>query len=441
MNSKGVRWLYDELPDLVAKGILTGEAAAGLRAHYGEPKDGRKNVALAICAVFGALLIGFGVILVFAHNWDELSRPMRVVLSLAPLLACQALAGWILLTDRPSAALREGAGIGVMLAVAAAIALVGQTYNLSGDFGTFLLAWMLLSLPLAYLLNASTPAFLYLAGITAWTGYVRYESSPTLHFWTLLALFVPFYVYTLLRDTYGLRSSMLSWGLAAALCVGVGINLDGAMPGLWIIVFAGLLAVMHLSGTLWFDETKSFWKRPFQFVGSRGIVILSFILTFDEPWRHIGWRYLNTVRYGSQTGEIFDYVLATAFTVLAISMAVRCVRVGKSTSIALGVAPVLAILGFVLTAAYDSHMLAVALFNLYLLAIGVSAIVGGIRDERLGELNGGMFVLSALLAVRFFDSDLSIVIRGVVFIALGIGFLLANVWMLRRKAASKAVHS
>lgn len=437
MNTKGVRWLYGELPDLVAKGIIAPEAAERLRLHYGEPKDSRRSVALAVCAIFGTLLIGFGVILVFAHNWDDLSRPMRVSLSLAPLLACQALAAWVLLRARDSAAWCEGAATSVMLAIAASISLVGQTYHISGDFGGFLLAWMLLSLPLAYLFRASVPAVLYLAGITAWAAQVRFETAP--YYWALLALFLPYYFYALLRDTYGLRTSFLSWTLAIALCVAVGLNLEHAMPGLWIIIYAGLLAIMHLSGTLWFSEAASYWQRPFQFIGGRGIVILSFILTFDEPWRHIGWRYLYYSGYSRQTGEIADYVLATAFTVLAVSMSVRCVRVGKTTSIALGMAPVIAILGFLVTAAYDSHLIAVALFNLYLLAVGVSAIVGGIREERLGQLNGGMFVLAALLAARFFDSDLSIVARGLVFIVLGIGFLLINVWMLRRKAAAKAV--
>jgi hypothetical protein len=440
MNKKGVRWLYDELPELVAQGIVTSDAATRLREHYGEPKDTRRSVALAICAVFGALLIGLGVILVFAHNWEELSRPMRVVLSLAPLLFCQVLAGWTLLRARDSAAWCEGTATAVTLAVAAAISLVGQTYNLTGDPGTFMLAWMLLTLPLAYLLNASVPAVIYLAGITSWTGYIRYQHEPALYFWILLALFLPFYFQTLLRDSHGLRTSLLSWGLGIAICVAVGINLDGAMPGLWIIVFSGLLAVMHLSGTLWFGEASAFWQRPFQIIGGRGIVVLSFILTFDEPWRHIGWRYLDPYRYNHQTGEISDYILATALTVLAISMAVRCVRVGKPDAIALGAAPVLAILGFVLTAAYDSHLLAMTLFNLYLLAIGVSAIAGGVREVRLGQLNGGMFIVAALIVVRFFDSDLSIVMRGLVFIALGVGFLLINVWMLRRKAAAKAVH-
>ena len=46
--------------------------------------------------VFGALLVGGGVILVLAHNWAELSRASRAVLSLAPIVLTAAFAGFTL---------------------------------------------------------------------------------------------------------------------------------------------------------------------------------------------------------------------------------------------------------------------------------------------------------------------------------------------------------
>jgi len=55
--------------------------------------------------------------------------------------------------------------------VGAAIALVSQTYNISGDRADFILTWMLLIVPLVYLMAATIPAVIYVAGISTWSCY------------------------------------------------------------------------------------------------------------------------------------------------------------------------------------------------------------------------------------------------------------------------------
>ena len=73
MNQKAIRWLYDELPRLVAQGVLTPDTETRLRAHYGPLEAPRPaRLAVIVFGVLGALLIGAGVILVLAHNWEDL---------------------------------------------------------------------------------------------------------------------------------------------------------------------------------------------------------------------------------------------------------------------------------------------------------------------------------------------------------------------------------
>ena len=158
MSRKHVRWLYGQLPELVAGGVVEAETADRIRAHYGaEPAASGRRIALTVCSILGSVLIGAGLILLLAHNWRGLPRPIRTVLAVAPLLMSQALALWVLATGRCSAAWREGVGTFLTLAVGAAIALIGQTYHIPGDPGRFLLVWMLLALPVIYLLNAGLP--------------------------------------------------------------------------------------------------------------------------------------------------------------------------------------------------------------------------------------------------------------------------------------------
>src|SRR5512137_2152891 len=97
MGKREIRWLYDEIPAWVRDGILSEQGAARLRALYGEPQENSvRNVALVICAALGAVLVGSGIILLFAHNWEEIARTGRAAISLGLLVVAQALAGWVI---------------------------------------------------------------------------------------------------------------------------------------------------------------------------------------------------------------------------------------------------------------------------------------------------------------------------------------------------------
>ncbi len=78
MSNRSIRWLLAELPGLVSDGVLDEESADRLRKRYPEPSSlSGSRLAVIVCAVFGALLIGSGVILLLAHNWEHLGRPAR----------------------------------------------------------------------------------------------------------------------------------------------------------------------------------------------------------------------------------------------------------------------------------------------------------------------------------------------------------------------------
>ena len=173
MSQKQSRWMLGELPTLLENGVIDGATAERLRRHYETGAGKSRNWALTVFGILGGTLVGLGIILLLAHNWADLSRAARTALAFAPLVAAQLLALWVFRAGKESAAWREGLGLFWTLAVGAAIALVAQTYHIPGDAGRFALTWMLLALPIVYLLNATGPALVYLAGLTFWAGDVQ----------------------------------------------------------------------------------------------------------------------------------------------------------------------------------------------------------------------------------------------------------------------------
>jgi hypothetical protein len=106
------------------------------------------------------------------------------------------------------------------------------------------------------------------------------------------------------------------------------------------------------------------------------------------------------------------------------------------TTLLCGMMPVISIIGYVLTASSANEAFALILFNLYLFALGLVTTITGIRNGHLGTVNAGMLILATLIVARFFDSDLGFVIRGLAFILVGIGFLLTNWIIIRKKDSS-----
>lgn len=443
MNPKNLRWLYGELPGLVSRGVLSAEVAQGLRDHYGPPPpDATVSIAKILIAILGTLLVGSGIILTLASNWDDLDRPARAVLSFLPMLLGQVLAAWTLWRHMDSTAWREGASGFLALSIGASIALVGQTYHLPGNLANFLFTWVLLGLPLIYLYRSATVSMLYLIGATGWAIESQNQGGHALWYWALLVGALPFLWMEHRRDSEAPRNAFLGWVLCLNLCVGLGVSLEKVLPGLWIVVYTAMFAAFCLLGR---ESVTGRSGQPFRLVGGIGTVVIALMLTFDFAWSDIGYHYYRggNARYLEWFG-VADYALVLLSLVAVVVLAVRCAGRGEWDGLAWVISPVLACVCFVLesfeslASTGDLPMLA---YNLYLFVLGVSVLRSGILAGKIGRANAGLGILALLFTFRFFDSDMGILARGVAFILIGMGFLGANLWISRRSTSSKEIRS
>ncbi|MCC6487664.1 MAG: DUF2157 domain-containing protein [Candidatus Hydrogenedentes bacterium] len=434
VSKKGIRWLYGELPDLVSRGLLTEDAAQRLRDHYGNPEEERRlPIALIVCSVLGATLVALGIILMLAHNWEFMSRGVRTFVAFAPLLTGQALAAYAIARKSCSPVWAESTGAFLALSIGACIALIGQTYQIPGDLGAFLLTWALLGLPLVYLLNASVPAVLYMAGMTGWAIYRESTNDPSEWYWLLLLLVVPHITIAYREDRFGLRSTWLTWAFCATLCVATGFVLERSLPGLWIVVYSSLFTSIYLGGVVWAGPAKAFWRRPLRTIGGVGICVMALLLSFEWPWHEVGWYHYHSGIESETLGLVHDLAVLALYTVVAVVLLVKVLGSANRLPAVLGVTPIVATLGYVMASAYELETPPMLLYNGYLLALGVGVTALGLQLGRLGTLNAGLAIMAAWITARFFDSDMDFVTRGIVFILLGAGFLGANLAMLRRR--------
>jgi hypothetical protein len=80
-----------------------------------------------------------------------------------------------------------------------------------------------------------------------------------------------------------------------------------------------------------------------------------------------------------------------------------------------------------------SSPLSVLMINLFVFAIGIITVKNGAKQDHLGVLNFGLLIITALIGCRFFDTDLSFILRGILFISVGFGFFMTNYLMLKKR--------
>ena len=71
--------------------------------------------------------------------------------------------------------------------------------------------------------------------------------------------------------------------------------------------------------------------------------------------------------------------------------------------------------------------------NIMVLCLGIYYILQGTGKLRLKYLNFGMLFIMYIIILRFFDIDLSLLLRGLIFISLGIIFIAGNVLIIKKK--------
>ena len=193
--------ILNDLQELESAGVISKDTSTRIESYYKNKKDPSTNKLFVVFGILGAILVGLGTILIIAHNWDELSRGLKTGAAFLPLLVGQALCSFTLLKKHQNIAWKEGSAVFLFFAVGTSIALISQIYNIPGNLSSYLLTWMLLILPLVYVMKSSTVSLLYIIGTTYFageTGYWDYPKDSPYIYWLLIAAIVPHY-YLLLK--------------------------------------------------------------------------------------------------------------------------------------------------------------------------------------------------------------------------------------------------
>ncbi len=418
-----------EIPELVEAGIISQETADKINDYYLLKSSQSPNRMFLVFGILGAILIGLGVMLIIAHNWDNLSRLTKTVFAFLPMLIGQSLCVYTLIKKADNKTWRESSTAFLFLAVGGTISLVSQVYHIPGNLGSFLFIWMLIGFPLIYVMKSSTASLLFLSGITWYaceTGYWTYPSQEPYYYWLLLILLLPHYYLLFRRNPDSNFSAFHHWMIPLSVIITLG-TLAVANEKFMFISYISLFSLFFLIGNLSYFRDLKPVNNGYRILGSVGSISLLLFLSFDWFWKSLrkeGFLFSDVILTP-------EFISALLITLLAGVLFYR--RIKRLQLIDMNPVEVIFILfiGSFILGVFTPYV--VVLINILVLAIGVITIRNGAKLNHLGVLNYGLLIITALVICRFFDTDLSFVVRGGLFVLVGAGFFALNLQMLKKR--------
>ena len=172
-----------------ASGMISGEQARAILGSYDFPEaaEAPRNRLVTVLLIMGAVLVGLGVILFVAANWQEISSGVKLAMMFVGVPVIYG-AGFLLRyrLDYP----RVGTALIFLgcIAYGAAVHLVAQTYHIPVNHPNLVLYWFLGVLPLAYVVRSQPVLVLALVTGLAAVGFRGQEWLLDEHFIPSLAM-------------------------------------------------------------------------------------------------------------------------------------------------------------------------------------------------------------------------------------------------------------
>ena len=404
-----IRWFSGEIPKLRAAGLLDDETAERLDRYYGEQlkKRSPRRFFLFPLAVLGILMIVAGIILAINHNWDDFTNPMRLAIGAVPLAVGFALSMITVFGDRRGI-WREASAIVSAGGIATFCAVVSQVYHMAGELSGFMTLVLALSLPFVYIFNSTGLAVCYVLTLPMMNSWGDEKQALLFCIWMLAV--TPF----LLRHS---RSASPDRALCRYLEIYAAVSAAIVCGGYFPALAATVVAVTFLyGGWHWREKHETLLRNPW-LAGFLGVLAVLAIGSSTEGF----------FRIYSGNPKLPFWIFTGA--VLAVNLFVYPRRHLDEKRLLTGLLVLLPFLCFI--PGVQPWVMRLV-FNIFMGAYGLVLLIDGYKRGKLLVFNGGMAMIALLAVCRFCDSDLGLLARSAGLIAIGLGFVIANIVFNRK---------
>jgi len=417
-----------DLNELITHHIIDEETVERIRQFY-KDKSSASGASrfLLILSLIGIVLVGLGLILILAYNWDDFSKWVKITLAFLPLLIAQFLGIYVLRKKTGEAIWTESAALTIFFALGIAISLLSQIYHIEADLSGFLKWWIILASVLIFIFNSRSVSLAIWISVGWYLTTISWDKNQTYDIFPLLVILVisAWYVNQIIR---GLHNNLLvfhHWTIPIVLTIFLFFN--SALVCDRFIVLGCLILFLSFGAVAFgpFAEQK-FLSNGYRTAQFLGIWIVGMIMTFDFFWSD------------SPSAKLIGCLSSSTLLVPGVFMLLLGLVVWLYLKKRISTAPdnmwwlgfslvIILILGEIHTVTGQF------LSNLIVLAAASKLIYDGVIRENLIVVNLGILALAVWIIAWFFGHDFSVIWKGLLFIGLGLLCFGINTMIIKKQ--------
>ncbi len=429
-DKKTTSWLYEETRKWTQNGIINNSQAEAIKGLYPLPKAERPWGLLVFSGI-GAVIIGLGIILLFAYNWEKMTKFSKLAVVFAALIVSHSIGVRMFLRSERFKGLGEAITVLGTMLFGAGIWLVASIYHIEEHYPNAFFVWAFGALLLALAMPSVIQGILAAALLAIWAGAEAIEFDQPM-FWAIPLLLSIFVLAYQKASKVLLVVVMLSLGVTMGFVAGSYLENELILLIL-LSLSACYMAAGHISG--WYGRFRES-KGTYNSLGFAGYIIFLYILSFNEMAKEI---YKTAPKVSS--GQLLYFLLPAALAVAGwVWVLWKMFNAGEFRKrYELLLIPLVLVFGYwQLLTGRGAFPVAIAVFNVVFLAQSVLMMGRGCRDGEMASTVVGSLMLIALTIGRYVDLFESLIVRGVVFIVVGAILFAEGIFYIRSRKKLRA---
>jgi uncharacterized membrane protein len=450
-------WLFEEIKDWQEDKIITEDQVKTLRRRYEQTEattviSPTHNKLIKILTILGVLLIGTGIIIFFAANWQKMENALKLAVIFISLIASYSLGYYWRYTPGKYPTLGAALILLGTIIFGAGILLVSQIYHLGGKLPTAIMFWGIGALLMAWTTELVPVLALSSLLFTTWSIMEIAESNPVYYYLAFMSL------------TFALAYRQYSKHVIVLNILGIGAWLWGA-AFVWLSPYHSfysehiiIIIILYLFGILaysagYFNHFSSktiglaFWYR---FIGLILLFIGIYFLSFKEMISNI---HSFCERTKSMPNVLTGLTVLSIVTFLIVLSNILF-KQSKTKSFRYEMIALIFLLFFIfLVLSYPVNQESASryyhespaivyysiFFNIVLFASIIGSIVMGYLNSEVSFIYLGLVAFIINLITRYVEYAWSMMDKSLFFVVGGIMLLASGYYMerLRRKLVER----
>ena len=396
MKKKEYKFLEEKLAELANNNIISSEQLNSSKEYFSNKKNDTNSIVPIFLSI-GVLLIALSIITLFAVNWDSISKFAKVIVSFIPIVITSIMLYFSMYKNDKK--LKLYTSIFAPISILATNSLISQIFHIQTELYELIFISVLMFLPIAFIIRNYVSIIVYGVGtiIYCFTA-INSGFSQDLILFKAVLISIPLMVYNAINylNYKNDNKNLVMWLINMCLITLLLSHLEWLREDSFIIYLYMLFLLTKL-----LYAKDNFINKIFSILFT-GLLIAScispYLLSFAED-----------IKFG------FDTIIITILTGLFFYLS-KTYEEPKEYFTCIFV--------FILQfTKLDSDILFI-FTNIIAGSYGIYKIITGnkLNLPKLTKQGTGLIIL--LILFRFIGSDLTFMEKSIIFLILGIGFML-----------------